>query len=78
MQLGSTLPRKVIKEYDPNGKFLLIVVLVGEEESTEVPDAPDALETPDDRGFEDEPDWLEEAPCEAAASCEESPLSLLA
>lgn len=64
-----------MNEYDPIGKFLLIAVLVGEEAPAEVPDAP---ETPDVEGFEDEPDWPDEALCVAVADCEESSLSALA
>jgi hypothetical protein len=68
----STLPRNVIKEYDPIGKFLLIVVLVGEEGLTEVPEAPEAPDA------EDEPEeWPEEAPCVVTGFGSESPLDLL-
>jgi hypothetical protein len=58
------------------GKFLGIVVLVGDEAPTEVPDAPD---TADAEGFEAEPgDWPDEMPCVVVAVlCEESALKPL-
>jgi len=61
-----------MKEYDPIGKSLLIVVLVGEEGPTEVPEAPEAPDA------EDEPEeWPEEAPCVVTGVGRESLLDLL-
>lgn len=78
VQLGSTLPRKVMNEYDPIGKFLLLAVLVGDEAPTEVPDMDPPADTPEAEGLEDEADWWDEVSCVVDAECAESSLGLLA